>query len=333
VRNLFYIAFAVLLTSCFETDEVLPKQKVNEITIRLNTSTNQATYVNLSNLLNNNIGVQTQWQLKFQHAENAWAIYINPLAKAGIHNTTNTDFKAINSSYETSKITWQVDIPTASGTYPAIGAWGDYSFSNPESYKDVFIMTWEETGTYYFYKFQLLDATDSAYHIRYGALNDSVGQTKWIVKNQNYAHSYFSLKDDALFTRLEPNKEDWNICFTYISDSTKLHPNLPHIPTANAFFGLFQTLNINQDLNKIYLDTSTRFNEIDYFYARDLPYTRTDQLLSPFFRWDFVAQQAFTENEIVLIVKNKEKYFALQPTSVTSQGLESLEFKLRVKQL
>jgi hypothetical protein len=333
VKYLVYISIALSLTACFEPDEVLPKQTPSEITVRLNTLSNQTTYLNLGNLLSNNIGVQTQWQLKFQNLENAWSIYLNPLAKAGVHNTTNTNFEDINSQYKTNQIIWDVDVPTSSGTYPAVGTWGDYSFSNPKSYQNVYIITWEESGTLYMYKFQMLDATDSAYHIRYGALNDSVGQTKWIVKNKNYSHSYFSLKDNVLFTQLEPSKEEWNICFTYVSDSIKLNPKLAYIPTSNSYFGLFQTLNINQELNETYLDTTASFENIDYFYARDLPYTRIDQLLSPFFRWDFVAQQASTESGTILLVKNREKYFALQPVSVVSQGLESLIFKIKVKQL
>jgi hypothetical protein len=322
-----------ILSGCFEPDEVLPKTRINEVSVRLNIVDNQVAYLDLNELYNTNIGVSSTWQLKFQNAKKSWSVYINPLRTSGVHNTKETDYYAIDQHYNVNSIVWNVDVPTQSGAYPAIGAWGDFSFSNPKSYKNVYILSWEDFGKTVYYKFQLLDATDSAYQIRFGTLDGLLDYTRWIKKDLNYTHTYLDIKSQLLYTKLEPSKDKWSLCFTYVSDSIRLHTKLPYIPSASIDFGLFHAVIVNRDLNQIATDTSVVFEDIDYFYARSLNYIKKDQLLSPFYTWDFVKQQAVVKDKTTLLIRNGERYFALQPISVKNEGVQSVLITMRIRQL
>ena len=330
---IFFISTFVLLISCFEPDEVLPIVPNEIVAIELDLSQNQATFLDLQHINPNTSQVFQDWQLKFQNDINGWAIYLNTLSKVAVYNTRITSYDSIYSSFSLANISWQLDIPTRSGAYPAIGMWGDFSFSAPNSYKDVYLVQWINNGVTEVYKLQVLDAREGAYQIKYGSLDEQYVNTQWIEKSTNRQHSYFSLAENKILPNIEPPKDEWNICFTYLTDSITKHVNSPYISTVNKDYGIYQGVIINRVTSSIYIDTVRRLEEINYFNSNNLPYNSIDELYNIFSKWDADTESLVVDEKVIVIVKNRDNLFAIKPVALERTPLSSFMLRLEIKKL
>lgn len=328
-----YIVPLLLVCSCFDPDETLPGVLSQNSILDLDLKFNQNVFVNLNtHSLRTNSTVQN-WQLKFQNQPNEWSIYLNVLGKCGAHNTGITVYDSVTEGYKLSDVSWQLDVPTAIMSYPAIGTWGDYGFSAPQSYKNVYLLRWESNGQTLVYKLQILDAREGAYHIRYGSLNGSFVNSVWIPKNAETLHAYYSLELGQLVPNLEPPSGQWDICLTYLSDSLARHPSSPFAPTINEYYGIYPGLHVNQSASFIYEDTSRKLNEITFFNSNDLVFKPIDQLSNTLTKWDENSQQCVVNDKLVLLVKNKEGLFAIKPTQIMGVVPDQFSLTLDIKKL
>ena len=333
MKNLLFISIILLLTSCFEPDEILPKASNETLEIEIDLLKNQASFLDLHNIRTSSNTEFKDWQLKFQNDQNGWAIYLNTLSKVAVSNTRITRYDSIKNSYNTGEIDWQVDIPTNTGVYPAIGPWGDFSFETPESYKDVYLIRWLKDGKEKIYKLQILDARKGAYHIRYGTLDETFTNSVWIEKQNNKQHSYFSLALDQVLSNVEPPNNQWNVCFTYLTDSIAKHPKLPFISTANNSFGIYQGLIINRANSTVYIDTLRSLEEINYFNSNALQYRSIDELYNVFSEWDTETESHVLNETAIMIVKDDENLFAIKPKWFRRTLLSSFSLQLEIKKL
>ena len=90
-----YIVMLLLLSACFEPDEILPKSKIQTTKVRLNTTNNQAAYLCLSELNRSYDSTGNTWHLRFENETNNWGIFLNTLSQVAIYNTRNTKFDSI----------------------------------------------------------------------------------------------------------------------------------------------------------------------------------------------------------------------------------------------
>lgn len=327
------LSILFILASCYEQDEVLPKIESSKVDILVDLGPNQASFLDLSNINTSSTPEFEDWQLKFQNDENGWAIYLNTLSQVAVYNTRITKYDSISEYYNTSNVVWQLDVPTSSGSFPGIGTWGDYSFTAPQSYKNVYLIRWVKNGTTQVYKMQILDAREGAYHIRYGSLNGAYVNSVWIEKNTQYQHSYYSLALDKILPNVEPSKDSWHLCLTYLSDSIKKYPLIPYVATANESFGIYPGLIINRTKSLVYLDTSRSLEDITYFNSHNLPYSRVDELYNTFGKWDAETQQMVANDKIVVIIKDEDNLYAIKPLQVRRSIPGSLGLQLEIKKL
>lgn len=323
----------LLVSSCFNPDEILPDVVPQNVIIDLDVKSNQAIFIDLNTLTARTNSVAQNWQLKFQNQSNGWSIYLNVLSKGGVHNTGITTYDSITENYKLSDVNWQLDVPTNEMSYPAIGKWGDYSFSAPKSYKNVYLIRWESNGQTLLYKMQILDAREGAYHIRYGSLNGSVINSVWIPKNTDNLHTYYSLELDQVVPNMEPPKYHWDLCFSYLSDSLTSHRNVPFIPTINQDYGVYAGLFVNQITNTIYKDTLRELNEITFFNSNGLDFKTSDQLCNAFIQWNENFQQCMINDKLTLLVKNKEEFYAIKPTQIMGDAPGQFSLTLQIKKL
>lgn len=333
MRSLGYITLCLFLVSCFRPDEVLPPIAPQETTVNLSIDENQSAYIDLGSILPEYNESEPAWHLKFQNTNQGWGIYLNTLDNVVIHNTTQTDFDAVDASSFGPEVVWQMDVPTPEGLSPALGEWGDFSFDNPKSFKDVFLILWNDQDTSYLYKLQLLDATVNAYHLRYGPLNNDTTYSVWINKDSDYAHSYFSFKKHKKVQNVEPQIGAWDLCFTYLQDSIQTHQIFPEQYTINPNFGIYNGLLVNYRTNFLYLDTTAGFENIDYFYASKLEFYKTDQLFNTFVHWDRENNALGLADELTLLLNKEDKYYAIRATSFARTGPSNYSISLLVKQL
>ncbi|PCJ64600.1 MAG: hypothetical protein COA58_12750 [Bacteroidetes bacterium] len=322
----------MLATSCFKKDAVLPKKSPDSFEINLSIKGNQASYINLTNLQNSYDGKTANWHLKFQNDELGWYIYLNTLQNVAIHNTTETDYDLVDQDYNILDLPWQLDIPASQGSQPAIGEWGDFNFPNPKSFKNVYLISWNDGITSFVYKLQILDASTDRYHLRYGTLDGAITKSVWITKDKEHRHSYFSFKSGSDI-QIEPKVNDWNFCFTYLQDSIISHKNIPHATTINKSFGLYQGVIINQSNTQIFLDTSNSFDDIDFFFARDLEYNTIDEIINLFYTWNINSQSIEASENLTLITKDENRYYALKAEELEGSSIEDIRIKLKIKQL
>lgn len=312
---------------------VLPAQKPEQITVYQNAANNPNCILHLQPQETRIDSNYLPWHLRFETAKDRWHIFLNPLESVAIHNTSNTDFNAIDSNFNLVGLEWLVDKPTNNGLQPAIGNWGDFSFSNPASFKDVFIVRVKNYLTANFFKLQILDATNEAYRIRYGALNGSFDNTILIAKEENYAHKYLHLDTTALFPLVEPRREEWDIRFTYVADSITNNRNIPYLPSINTKFGIYPRILLNENNVALAKDTNYAFDELDYFIAKDLEYVATSQLNNPFLVWNIELQQAQHQPNINVILRKNEIYYAIRVVEFTGIYPERLELQLEIRRL
>jgi hypothetical protein len=300
--------------------------------VNLSLERNQSSYIDLSNIANSYDGESANWHLKFENTSGGWSIFLNTLQNVAVHNTTETDYDKVNQDFNVLNLPWQLDVPTPLGSSPAIGTWGDFNFPNPKSFKNVYLVSWNDGITSFVYKLQILDASTNQYHIRYGTLDGSITNSFWVPKSNDYGHSYFSFKNGNEVT-IEPKKKDWNVCFTYLSDSINTYGKIPHIPTINKSFGLYQGLIFNQENTQIHLDTSTSFNDIDFFYARDLEYKTVDELHNSFYEWDSSINEVKIIEDLSIILKKGNQYYTLRAKRVDERSIRDISISLETKQL
>ncbi|MBT6234597.1 hypothetical protein N9J89_00105 [Bacteroidia bacterium] len=333
MRFAIIISLTLLITACFEHDEQLPKLANPVVTLNLDLDKNQAIFLDLKDIQAENEQPFQDWHLKFQNKANSWAIFLNTLSNVAIYNTRITQYDSITPEYNTQAIKWQLDIPTNNGSAPAIGVWGDFNFDTPKSYKDVYLIRWLSQGEEIIYKLQILDAKESEYHIRYGTLDDSEVYSPWIPKSEVRLHTYFSLSQDQILPDVEPPKTQWNICFTYLTDSISKYPNIPLTTTPNDYFGLYQSLVINQGNTSIYLDTSHSLDAINYFIAKDLSFVNIDEIHNVFYTYNDELSTHEVNQNLIIIVKEGDYYFALKPLDLISTRPKSISLTLEIKPL
>lgn len=328
------MCYALLLSSCFNPDEILPRTKTTETTIYQNLTEKRSSYLKLDELQSKYHASELSWHLKFQNSKDGWNIFLNCLKEVSIHNTRITDFDQVDASYFEPGLEWQMDVPTQEGLRSALGSWGDFSFPNPKSFKDVHLISWEnDSNTTRIYKLQVLDASMNAYHLRYGPLNSDITYSVWINKSSKYTHSYFSFEQNDQVHNVEPQVTDWNICWTYFQDSTHSHKMKPEEYTLNPYFGIYRGIKVNYEDNRVFIDSIAKYNDIDYFYARKQDYQEVDRLCNLFIKWNESDSTVSLATKHTLIIRNEDKFFAIRAIGYQKRGNEDFTITLEVKQL
>jgi hypothetical protein len=333
MKVLKYVFLFLLLSACFEPDEMLPKSKIQTTEVSLNTTNNQEAYLCLNELNRLYDSTGSTWHLRFENEANTWGIFLNTLSQVALYNTTNTNYDSITEYYNLSQVEWQFDISTSEGLTPAIGVWGDFSFSNPKSFKNIYLLSWPGDLSRLVYKFQILDAKNDSYHFRYGTLDGSLDRTIWLPKNQQYSFGYFSFKNNEIATQVEPKKDRWDICFTFLSDSLTKHEGIPNLPTLEADIGLYQGILLNERLNLAAIDTMMSLEDTDFFYAKSLPYLEQKEMYDLFYTWDNVLKKIEVNQKLILYLTDGQRYYAIRATNFVQSTDGTFTTELNVKQL
>lgn len=310
-----YIAL-ILLTACLSPDEKV--EAPTEVMMEVSQST--ATPFNYLNLVNKTNSYQFNnklWHLKFQSNAFEWAVFLNPLIDISVHKTSETDFEAVNADYVVNNvIEWQKDVPLKTSMLPAIGTWGDYSFDYPKSFNTVYILKIKHDLQLEYVKIQILDAVKNNYNLRYSKLGTDDPQSILIPKEKEYTHTYFSVDGLPEVIRVEPKRDDWQVCFSYGFDSTAGKYNRRVIKQITDSIGLYPKIILNKQAVNLHIDSITRFREIDYFYAKEQEYIAYEQIINPFILFDPQNLVYYVDDRIVLLCKVGDIYIKLKATEL-----------------
>ena len=333
MRPVIITLLIYMLSGCFSGDNKIPSTGSSTITLSSDIVNNQAVFMNLNH---SNVVLdpfENKWHLKFQNAEDRWSIYLNPMESVAIYQTNSTNFNEIDSSYNLVGREWSIDAPTNQGAYPAIGTWGDFNFETPQSYKNVYIVRIKDELTALFYKVQILDAIPNAYTLQYASLEGGSTIKDTIFKDNQYKHSFLRLGEKAIHPIIEPKKAEWDLCLTYIADSIKNQEGRPYFPTINDNYGVFQAMLVNNEFNSVSIDSVNRFEDINFFVARNARFTSIDQIHNILVEWDSLLETALASSTKSLIVKRENEYFAIKCTKVNGNFPSNFDVEFEIKKL
>lgn len=270
-------------------------------------------YLNLINKTNSYEFGDKLWHLKFQANESEWAVFLNPLIDISVYRTPEDNFNKINADYVVNQqIEWQKDIPLRTSMLPAIGTWGDYSFQYPNSHEYIYILKVKRDLQLEYYKIQILDALKDNYSLRYSKLGSGQESTILIPKEKNYTHTYFSVEGLPEVIRVEPQKSNWQMCFSYGFDSLKYNTQGRVIKQITDSIALYPKILLNKQSIKLHFDTLTPFESIDYFYAKEQNYVAYEQITNPFLKFNKQTGKYYIDDRIVILCKVGDIYIKVK---------------------
>lgn len=329
----YYISIILFLSGCFSPDEQLIRTGHYDLHLQLDPNERQNYFISLENIDAINNSDLPNWHLKFQNKQDKWGIFLNTLEQLAVHNTNSTDFESIDESIDLTSVEWAIDIPSENGSISAFKGWGDFSFKNPKSFKNVYILAWRENHQDFIFKLQILDATETSYRLKFGTLDGREEYFHELKKESEYNFTYISFHSPERTLLVEPPRSEWDLTFTYLQDSIKNHENYPYISTRNPAFGIYQAMLVNHEFNDIYIDTLMPFEKMDYFYARDLVYQTNDVFHNVFYEWDTGTSSLSVNDRVTMIVRNNDRYYAFTALSIQGDPTDIFTILLRIKQL
>lgn len=332
MRNLLWIAMLVLV-SCLKPDETVVAPAEYNFTLRYSFDQPHA-FIELLTKRNTYNFKDSLWHLKFQNADESWAIFLNPLIDISVHKTSTTDYGSIGPDYVVSNpIQWQKDIPLSKSILPAIGTWGDYKFQYPKSYESVYILKIKNDANLSYLKLQILGATKDNYTIKFGKLTEAGGSIYLVPKEEQYIHSYLALKPLPEIIPVEPIKTKWQLDFTFGYDSITKYNQQVALNYVNDSIGLFQTISTKKADLKLAVVMSKAYPEIDYFYAKNLTYNSYEQIPNYFVKFDKQTYSYEADNKVCLVCLYKDNFIKIKAVNLHEVAPNSFELILAAQNL
>ena len=179
----------------------------------------------------------------------------------------------------------------------------------------------------------MLDANPQGYKLRYGTLNGKFDHTILVKKDNSYTHSYLRLGENPIAPISEPKRTDWDVCFTYIADSISKHGTYPHLITVNPFFGVYHAITLNQESAEVAVEMETAYDDIDFFYARKLVYSQSDQIKNEFIFWNEDKGQAELLSNSTIILKVQNEFYKMRVKDLFGDYPSNFALRVALKKL
>ncbi|MBR9860253.1 hypothetical protein GYB22_05805 [bacterium] len=330
----FYILLCIGLVSCLEKDPLINPPGATEVFFELDPKSTNKVFLSVENKeVVKQCSVDSIWHLKFQNGEGNWAIFLNPSLDISLYNTEITNYSEIDYTYVLEDLEWVRDFPLSSTVLPSFGTWGDYSFNNPKSFKNVYLLRAKIGLNLSYYKIQILDAVGGNYRIRFGKLDGSVDNTYLVEKNSNYTHSYIYLGSKPRKVSIEPPLDQWEFALGYGLDS--INNNHNRIPTKyiNDFIGVYQLIVTNKAKVKLSIVDDISFEEIDYFYAKNLDFMGYDQIPNVLAEYNFDRNIYEASENVSLVIKKDNLYYKVKASNVSSISPFAVSMLLSIESL
>lgn len=278
-----------VLSGCFSNEIGLPEPKTFSEEIETDRSEEGQVYYSLRDrkeVASNSI---YDWDLAFSCKEGDFKILVNSTKKMGVYNTHSKeiDLKFPN---EYKYYDWQYDHPSGLDNSGCFGMWGDFTYDNPQSFGDVYIIN---RGfdlfnlPFQMKKMRIEGFENNAYQITFANVDGDEYYHLNIPKNDSFNYIYVSLEQKGQLLKLEPPKQDWDILFTLISDTSRFSNIYTRADSIRNKTVLVDGVLINPYKHSVAIDTSDRFNDLDFFDAQDLLYHESlNTIGARWYTWD-----------------------------------------------
>ena len=332
MRSWLYISLLVF-ASCLKPDDAVVAPAEYNFTVRYSFDQPHA-YIELLTKRNTYNFKDSLWHLKFQNADENWAIFLNPLIDISIHKTDELHYHLVGPDYVVSNpIQWQKDVPLNESILPAIGTWGDFNFQYPKSWESIYIVRIKNNSSLSYLKLQILGANKENYTIKFGKLSEPGGSIYLVPKEKEYVHSYLALKALPELIPVEPLKSKWQLDFTFGNDSVVNYKQQKALNYVNDSIGLFHTITTKKSELLLAVVKEKSYPEIDYFYAKNLKYASYEQIPNYFVKFDEQSYTYTADDRVCMVCLYKGNYIKIKAVSLHELGPNNYELILAAQNL
>lgn len=303
------VVLTLSLSSCWKDEDpiVLPSSNGSTVqeSVTLGEKYDKMAYFNINErrFIMRNLA---DWDLAFECGENGLHIKVNGGKQYSVLETELTNFSAGYQFLEGMPFKW--DAPSGNMDSTAIGQWwkngtsiskGKLYFVNTEPMATPPTQT---AVTEKCLRFQVLEANETSYKIKIGKYSDTIGTIYTIPKDHKRNFSYLNFTTGEIKTDFEPEKDTWDVVFTYyqyVYFNMTPHHGYPVV-------GIL----LNPNKVEAYEERAKKFEDIDLAYAQSVKFTKDADIIG--FDWkDFnqTTGRYMVNSKITYIVKTISGYY------------------------
>ncbi len=300
------------LFGCFTDEEtILPLPPYTETIVQYRPENGQVFY----SLKNRSVVKQNSaetWDFAFSCKADDYTILLNSSRGMGSYNTSSKDF---NAPFKVMEYPWSYDHPAGSNTGSSIGVWGDFTFDNPQSFGNVYLinlgvdLVGHNTGLV---KMIINRFENNTYNVKIGDLDGKFEETYTIEKNDSFNFVYLDIVKNKV-RNLEPPKNDWDILFTsYVAHKTPYSSSLFY--SVSNELELVDGIVLNPFSREIAQDSISSIDDLDFLAVEALTYTDSLNLIgSNWHRWNSDSKKFEIANQNTFVIRDFDKnYYVLR---------------------
>ncbi len=327
VVNLILV-LSIFLSACTETEKPMPEIPAPVLqSVEINTNYLASHYYSLSQkkvIASHQI---SDWDLRLCSQNDKYYIYLNTAKNMRIAKYNG---KFSDTVHQLNLVKWQMDMITDGKAITGMGSWGDFSFTNPKSYGYTYLV---DLGYYTagnelgYRKIEIIGCTNNQYIIKYGLLNDPLGDTLKIDKKSGFNNVYVLLESKAKVVEVEPPSASWDLLFTQYGLSSPVKVDGKISDTVFSFTDMILLNNVGR---QIYCDSIKSFDKITFWDAEKYTYSSAIDFIGN--KWRFYnssSDQYEVSNKNVYIVKTSDnRIYKIQIRSVDKRiaGITKIDF-------
>jgi hypothetical protein len=335
-KSIPFLILPLALTGCFSEDKPQPElqpflQEISTVRER-----DGQVYYNLRDRKIKRSNSIYSWDLAFNCQPGKFDIVLNSAKKMGVSNTGSIEFD-IHYQTEHKYYQWQYDHPSGSPEKNAFGTWGDFTFENPQSYRDVYIINrgFDKFNLpFRLKKFKINGFNDNEYHVSFADADGDNIVNLSIPKNDSFNYVYVSLDKVGSVYHLEPPKDDWDIMVTNYIDTTRYRNVYTKSDSINDRYTLFDGILLNPYNHGVAIDTNG-FNSIGFFDVGEYTYMNNKNFIgNQWYDWDEVNRKYRLSSTNTFVVKHgRLNYYVLEFRDVDKPRRDELKLNFAIKNL
>ena len=255
-----FITLAFGLSSCMKEKPIAPpdNQTIGQTAvINMGSEYKDQFYYSLATNTVLSTNSRLAYDLMFDCGNSQFRIWLNSAKFMSLIETDKTVFDQVTLQDTAGKV-WRYELGEHNATTNTFGDWWQTLGSNPISAKKVYIINLGIDDNYKqigYAKLQVHDYDALGYHITFSPINTNNTSNLTIAKDPTRNYAYASLVGNgSIVNNIEPEKTQWDLCFTKYS-----------VVFYDPYYLPYEVTGVLHNPSKVeaYLDSTLNFNAVD----------------------------------------------------------------------